>query len=172
MKKLIIFLIIAGLFSCKCIGQLPLQTIYAGQSCEASLPDYTKVVAVSDNCRVESFIQIPSPGTLLTADNPQVEVLLRAKDNSGNNSESRFTVVLLDTIPPAFHFPDSMLSYTPQQINGMYLAFETSVKEMILDWAFNFQWDAVEFTSNPDTVWYFNHAIEATKQEIQAYKNR
>lgn len=173
MKKLIGFLIVAGLVSCVCIGQVPkTQTIYAGASCQAPLPNYTTIVSVSDNCGIKSYTQTPIPGTMLTVTNPGITVTLRAEDNQGNINTRSFQVVLLDTIKPVFNFPASMLSYTPSQINGMYLAFETSIKEMIMDWATNFKWDAVEFIANPDTVWYFNHTIEATKEEYNAYLNR
>jgi hypothetical protein len=169
MKKLIGFLIVAGLVACNCIGQVvKTQTIYAGSTCTAPLPNYTTIVTVSDNCAIKSYTQTPIAGTMLTATNPAITVVLRVEDNAGNIRTKSFQVVLLDTIKPVFNFPASMLAYTPQQINGMYLVFETSIK----DWATNFDWTAEQFVANPDTVWYFNHVIEATKEEYEAYLNR
>lgn len=173
MKKLIGFLIVAGLVACNCIGQVvKTQTIYATSTCQAPLPNYTTIVTVSDNCNIKSFTQVPVAGTMLTAANPAVTVTLRVEDNAGNIRTKAFQVVLLDTIKPVFNFPAQMLAYTPSQINGMYLAFETSVKEMIMDWAFNFDWNANELIIPGDTIWYWNHVVIATKEEIKAYKNR
>ena len=173
MKKVFIFLVLAVALGCNCISQVPTQTIYAGASCQALLPDYTQIVTVSDNCAISSYTQVPVPGTVLSVSNPQVNVVLRAVDVSGNTSQRNFNVVLLDTIAPVFNFPAEMLSYTPEQINGMYLAFETSQKEMIMDWAFNFRWDLVPYIPQPtDTVWVFQNTIQPTEEEIQAYKDR
>jgi hypothetical protein len=173
MKKFILFLAVAGLISCNCISQVPTQTIYAGQSCTAPLPDYTQIVSVDDNCAVKSFTQTPSPGTMLTTTNPQVTVLLRAEDNQGNVSTRNFNVVLLDTIPPVFNFPAEMLSYTPETFNYVYLdIIEPMVKEMIMDWACNFRWDLIPIPNGQDTVKVWQHVVQPTEAEFQAYKNR
>jgi len=173
MKKLIGFLIVAVALACNCISQVPTQTIYAGATCVAPLPNYTLIVTVSDNCAIASYTQTPVPGTLLNATNPQVTVVLKATDVSGNVSQRQFNVVLLDTIAPVFNFPASMMSYTNQQFNDVYLSIvEPTIKEMILDWAFNFQWDAIPIPNAQDTVWCFNHTIAATEEEIEAYLNR
>lgn len=172
MKKLIIFLVVAVALACNCISQVPTQTIYAGPTCTALLPDYTAIVPVSDNCEVATYTQTPVPGTILNVGNPQVNVVLRVIDVSGNQSQRNFNVVLLDTIAPVFNFPAEMLSYTPEQVNGMYLAFETYQKEMIMDWAFNFEWQALPIPTPTDTVWCFLHTIEATEEEVEAYLNR
>jgi hypothetical protein len=173
MKRLIGFLIVAGLVACNCIGQVvKTQTIYAGSSCTAPLPNYTTIVTVSDNCAIKSYTQTPVAGTMLTATNPAITVTLRAEDNAGNVRTKSFQVVLLDTIKPVFNFPAQMLAYTPSQINGMYLAFETSLKETILNYAKNTDWNAEIFVGNHDTLWQIVHPIQVTKEEYQTYLNR
>jgi hypothetical protein len=174
MKKLIGFLIVAGLVACNCIGQVvKTQTIYATSTCQAPLPNYTTIVTVSDNCNIKSFTQTPVAGTMLNAANPAVTVTLRAEDNGGNVRTKSFQVVLLDTIKPVLNFPAQMLAYTQEQFNYVYIDIvEPYIKEMILDWAFNFDWNANELIIPGDTIWYWNHVVTATKEEIQAYKNR
>jgi hypothetical protein len=168
MKKIIILLSLVILISCNCISQLPNQFIYTGQSCTAFLPDYTKVVTVSDNCEIISFIQTPVPGTILNKNNLQVNVILKAIDNSGNESQSNFNVILLDTLSPVFHYPDSMLTYNINTISNIYLTFECWLKENMLSFVYHSHWDSLGI--EPLKVYY--PPIELTDEEIQSYINR
>lgn len=79
-------------------------TLYANDSCTAELPDYTNIVTVEDNCKIDSIIQQPKPGYLLDSNNKVVEVYIRAYDISSNVTEIHFPVILLDTIPPVIKY--------------------------------------------------------------------
>jgi hypothetical protein len=168
MKKIIILLSLVILISCNCISQLPNQFIYTGQSCTVLLPDYTKVVTVSDNCELISFIQTPLPGTILNRYNLQVNVILTAIDNSGNESESKFNVILLDTLSPVFHYPDSMLVYSISTMSSIYLTFEKWIRENMLDFVYYSNWDSIGI--EPLKIYY--PPVELSDEEIQSYINR
>jgi len=133
MKKVIGFLIVAVLVGCKCIGQLPIQTLYVGESCEAVLPDYRNVVTVRDNCVITSLIQAPIPSTILDAGNPFVNVVIVATDISNNKSSINFDVVIVDTTPPIMEVDTSLLSYTWEDRFGLLTAFQSSVRPYISD---------------------------------------
>jgi len=172
MKKLIGFLIVAAVLGCNCLSQIPTQTIYAGASCEALLPNYTQIVSVSDNCQVATFTQTPPAGTLLSTSNPQVNVLLRVTDVSGNISERNFNVVLLDTIKPIFNFPAEMMGYNPEQVKNMFLVVETALQEQMLDMMYMIPWDTVILGLPYDTVKTFNYNVRVTDEMWEAYINR
>jgi hypothetical protein len=107
----IIIILLAIMNSC-CIAQIPTQYYLATDSCEFYLPDYTKVIEVRDNCCVDtaSFYQVPNSGVLLTPGD-EVQVTIYAKDCYGNKASMSFDVVIVDKIPPTFHY-DSTL-FTP-----------------------------------------------------------
>lgn len=168
MKKIIILLSLIFLISCNCISQLPNQFIYTNQTCTALLPDYTKVVTVWDNCEITSFTQTPEPGTILNRYNLLINVTLKAIDNSGNESQSKFNVILLDTLSPVFYYPDSMLVYNINTMSNIYLTFECWIKENMLDFVYYAKWDSIGL--EPLKTYY--PPIELTDQEIQSYTLR
>ena len=98
--------------SCDCLTQIPTQVIYADHSCQAILPDYTAKIMVRDNCGIAHLFQEPFPGTILDADNKQIQVVITAVDSSNNASFMQFDVIILDTIPPAMDLPEEMMSYS------------------------------------------------------------
>jgi len=100
MKKLIIFLVIAGCCACSCWPQISTQYIQADQNCEGILPNYLQWVTVKDNCQGVIPTQDPLPGTILDAANPWLTVTLEAKDISGNLDQRKFDVILIDNVPP------------------------------------------------------------------------
>ncbi|HYX09365.1 MAG TPA: HYR domain-containing protein [Bacteroidales bacterium] len=69
------------------------------ENCEASLPDYTGNISVTDNCDVNPIItQDPQSGTIISGTtNP---VTIKATDHSGNYTTITFNVALSDTISP------------------------------------------------------------------------
>lgn len=104
MKKLLIFLIVAGLMSCKCPGQLPTQYVYVGDSCEALLPDYRDRITIRDNCTITDTIQTPVPGTIMDSGNPYENVVIEVIDISSNSNSINFDVLIVDTTPPEIIF--------------------------------------------------------------------
>lgn len=107
MKKLI-FLFIAVLFagcspklSCL-LAQFPPKIVYAGAGCTATLPNYIPQATVVGGCTGFLVTQTPVPGTMLTATNKVVNVILKATGANGKISQISFTVTLADTITPKF----------------------------------------------------------------------
>ena len=137
MKKLIGFLIVAGLVACDCLSQLPIQTIYVGESCEAPLPDYRDAVIARDNCVITSLVQAPLPGTILDASNPYVNVTIVATDISNNSSSVNIDVVIVDTTPPIMEVDTSLLAYSWEDRFGLLTAFQSSVRAYIPDSIWN-----------------------------------
>jgi hypothetical protein len=133
MKRIIGFLIVAGLVACDCLSQLPIQTIYVGESCEAPLPDYRDAVIARDNCVITSLVQSPLPGTVLDAGNPYVNVTIVATDLSNNKSSVNIDVVIVDTTPPIMEIDTSLLTYTWDDRFGLLDAFQASVNSFISD---------------------------------------
>jgi len=105
MKKVILFLVTGNLLGSCCysqfVNQLPDQVYFANDSCEYYLPDYTKVVTPTDNCEVSYFYQYPMSGSVLNV-GTVTEVSIVAGDPTGNERTIKFSVVVVDTIPPSF----------------------------------------------------------------------
>jgi len=100
MKKLIVFLIIAGCYACTCWPQISTQYIQADENCEGVLPNYLEFVTVKDNCQEITPTQDPLSGTILDAANPWVTVTLEAKDAFNNTDQKKFDVILIDNAAP------------------------------------------------------------------------
>lgn len=69
-------------------------------SCQLSLPDYTGLVSVIENCSLLSLVQDPVPGTLLSGHGTTQQVTITATDASANTGQCSFTVTLDDTADP------------------------------------------------------------------------
>lgn len=173
MKRLLGFLLLVTLIGCTCLAQVPTQTVYADETCEAALPDYTLLVSVSDNCDVLSYTQTPVAGTLLTITNPLVNVLLEVTDVGGNVSQTTFDVVLLDTIPPVFNFPAEMLALDFKQAGSIYRVFEAFVQEQMLAWIdYEPRWDTVTFNREADPIMLFRNTIVVDQDMYATYLER
>ena len=108
MKKLLFLLSIILLSSCTClIGQVPPVTLQITEECGAALPDYRSHLIFTDNCRVDSIDQTPSPGTWITE--KFTTLRFRAFDNFGNYTDVLGSLELIDTVPPTFVGVDSTL---------------------------------------------------------------
>jgi gliding motility-associated-like protein len=69
--------------------------------CEFSIPDYSELINLSDDCDpLPSFIQFPTPGTVLSGSGTFQEIVLTANDANGNESTCSFNLLLLDNTPP------------------------------------------------------------------------
>jgi len=109
MKK-IVYLIGVLILSHTCVlSQVPEQVIYANESCQGILPDYTQQITVNDNCSGPVILeQSPPQGTLLTSANPSIEVMVTGVDQFGNIAILTIPVSLVDTIPPVIYPVDPM----------------------------------------------------------------
>lgn len=187
MKKIILLMFIVLFAGCNCtliIGQIPPQIVYADQDCQGLIPDFSKVAIVKDNCAGGiTFIQNPSPGTLLTATNPTVNVTLKAKDISGNESNTLvISVVLTDTIAPILEWPAGPITMTEQQVIDLYKNWEAAVKvHGIAKYIYDQSWkQGFTFASPVDSLIimnsmrYFTNTIYLNDDEYAqyvAYKN-
>jgi hypothetical protein len=125
------------------LSQIPPQTVYAGAGCTAPLPDYRNKVVASDNCIGTIVItQTPIPGTMLTATNPAVTVVLTAKDAFGNTSKPlNVSVTLIDTIAPILTWPVGQINMTDQDLINVYKNWEAGVKiHGIAKWMYDRKW--------------------------------
>lgn len=160
MKKLLILsLTLILLSSCTCLlSQIPPQHIYAGDGCEATLPNYLPLVKASDNCQVASVTQTPQAGYLLNATRQVVTVTIRATDVFNNYSESSFTVTLLDTVKPTITFDSTLYAYQYKQIGDLYDQADRLVAYQMMNTDVTFPVDSFpglrEFWgNNPDEFW-------------------
>lgn len=86
----------------------------ADASCQATLSDYTALVAATDDCTPVgsiTFSQSPSAGTVIST---ATLVTVTATDASGNSADCQFTVGINDTIDPVIACPNDQL----MSING------------------------------------------------------
>lgn len=178
MKKLL-FLLLLPLIGCKCLmSQIPPQVVYAGQGCEAPLPDYRLMLSISDNCQVVDTIQIPQPGYMLSASNVITDVTIRAVDISGNISEVNFTVTMLDTIPPVIGW-EGITSMNDEQMLQLYKTWEQTVKAHgIAKWIYDQSWTQgmafADTTRIMESLKTFTHSITLSDEEYaewEAYIN-
>jgi len=160
MKKSM-FLLLVLFTGCKCVlSQIPPQTIYAGAGCEASLPNYVPRVTVLDNCAINSIIQAPLPGFLLTATNPIATVFIRAADISNNIAEISFTVTLLDTIPPIINWDTLSSDATWNIIDRFYNMADLMVLDKMEEFDATFPYEFYNIPENDrDSTYYKNTMI-------------
>ena len=80
------------------------QTLNPGAgTCSASIPDYTSLVTVSDNCTAKGSIalsQSPAVGASISGHNTEQTITITATDEALNVNSCNFTVTLLDNISP------------------------------------------------------------------------
>lgn len=124
MKRLFLFFVMAMLYGCMMIAQIPRQYVYVDQNCEAALPDYSDLVVVYDNCGTYTLEQDPAPGTMISG---EVIVTFTATDAVGNTANATFPVSILDTIPPTIldtamtvQINPEWKGYTDQEVSDMY----------------------------------------------------
>ena len=151
MKKVFIFLVVAGMMACKCIGQMPIQVLPVDSLCSAALPDYREHITVRDNCVVTSIIQSPLPGTIMDASNPYVQVTIVATDISNNKSAIQFDVVIADDVPPIIEIDSSFFfaDYTAEERAALLTAYHNSIGK-----------DMYEAAAGPDSVWSYSYLYD------------
>jgi len=101
------------------ISSHPDQFVDANFLCEASLPDYTTLVVVTDNCDASpSIVQSPIPGTSVSGSTNNITITVT--DDAGNYSETNFNVSVVDVSDPELvcignqqiDIPQGQTSYT------------------------------------------------------------
>lgn len=114
MKKSILLLLLITILNGCCFSQIGTQFYFATDSCDFYLPDYFQDIVVSDNCCLDYFIQTPPSGQKLIP-GEDMTVTIEAGDCYGNTRSMSFDVVIIDTIPPSFHYDSTLFLPT-----GMY----------------------------------------------------
>ena len=104
---------------------VPNQVVYSNSSCEATISDYTSLIAVNDNCSNFgdlTFTQSPISGTLITA---TTLITITVTDEAGNNNNCQFSALFTDSIAPSPICPsdftlaiNSSCQYTLPDITG------------------------------------------------------
>ena len=170
MKKFLFILVLVILTSCKCLlSQIPPQYIYPVTGCEAPLPDYLPMVTVSDNCALESIIQTPTPGFMLTGTAPVTTVIIKATDKAGNISQIAFNVVLKDTIAPVI-IPNGLLLVDAEfeRIDNLYNRADLAVVEKMKELDQTFPYEGLGIPRPPtngdgiDSVYFKNVMLSWT----------
>lgn len=103
----------------------PNQNIYTDVNCEATIGDYTSLIATNDNCSAFgdlTFSQNPIPGTSVTV---TTLVTMSVEDENGNIGTCQFSTLFTDTVQPAPICPadftiaiNSSCQYTLPDITG------------------------------------------------------
>lgn len=95
------------------------QTLVVSSSCEATLPDYTSLTLVSDNCAGPyAEVQTPMPGVTLTP-GAQV-VMIEVSDAAGNLRACSFTVNVVDDTAPVVTCPGNQTIYADANCGGLH----------------------------------------------------
>ncbi|HRF40301.1 MAG TPA: HYR domain-containing protein, partial [Saprospiraceae bacterium] len=82
----------------------PTQTLVLGSACSAALPNYTSLATANDNCGVQSVMQSPAAGTLVSGAG-NMSVTLTVTDINGNTNTCTFTVTKVDNTAPTIACP-------------------------------------------------------------------
>lgn len=121
MKKIILLSIIVLLSSCGCLlSQIPPQYIYCGEDCQGVLPDYRNKITATDNCGIVTLVQEPEAGYIIGVAGLPITVRIKAIDNSKNYKQIKFTVTLLDTIPPVIDSTGLLVDNEIERIEYLY----------------------------------------------------
>ena len=164
MKKLLFLLSIILLSSCTCImSQVPPLTLQITHDCGVAMPDYRPLLRWTDNCRVDTVEQTPTPGTWLTEKFNTVH--FRAYDNFRNHTDALTSLELIDTIPPVLVGVDSTLIASEyDRANNLYDQAERIIASM--DW----------WQSWPDSIPiyedYANYYLVCYSSPLYAFRDR
>ncbi len=125
----------------------------AAGNCDASLPDYTGLVTVTDNCTSTgsiSLMQTPTSGTILTGHNTSQVVRITATDEATNTSYCEFTVTVIDNEVP-------VISGTPEDISQ---SVTTGTCGSVVSWTEPTATD--NCTSEENIIWSKSHTPGGT----------
>ncbi|MFL0354731.1 HYR domain-containing protein [Xanthomarina sp. GH4-25] len=65
--------------------------------CDFTIPDYTSLVTISDNCSVNTISQSPLAGTVISNHGTTQEIIITAVDDSGNSNNTTFSITIFGT---------------------------------------------------------------------------
>jgi hypothetical protein len=99
------------------------QMLVLGSACTATLPDYTGMATVSENCGVQSVAQSPAAGTTVSGAGPMA-VMLTVTDINGLTDTCSFTVNKVDDTPPNLICRTTTIFLDP---TGNYSLLDTDV---------------------------------------------
>lgn len=84
------------------------QTVNGDANCEASVPDFSALVASSDNCsNAINLIYSQSPAIGATISGPTNIITVTIEDESGNTNSCDFDLDLIDIFPPSITCPSN-----------------------------------------------------------------
>ena len=121
MKRFLLLFSLVILIGCSCLSQIPPVTGYVDVNCEATLPDFTVLVTVSDNCDAATLAQIPVAGTIVGKG--ITKVVVAAMDESGNTKSVNASFIALDTISPIITIDETAFLYLDEDVYQMYRTF-------------------------------------------------
>jgi uncharacterized delta-60 repeat protein len=75
------------------------QNLLLGANCAAVLPDYTSLATATSNIGIQSLVQSPAAGTIVSSAG-EMEVTLIATNLNGQSAQCTFTVTKTDVTPP------------------------------------------------------------------------
>jgi gliding motility-associated-like protein len=109
-------------------------TVVVDGSCEYTVPDYTGIPTVDDNCTAVGALvvtQLPAAGTVLTGDGTTQLVTITVADANGNTASCDFTLTLDDdTAPTITDCPtditvvENSCTYSLADFTGSVMAFD------------------------------------------------
>ncbi|KKN85493.1 hypothetical protein LCGC14_0278160 [marine sediment metagenome] len=121
-RKLLTFVLLATLLSCKCyLQQLPTQLVYVDSNCIAMIPDYLPAVTVLGNCDDDVVTQTPPAGTIM--DEPYGTVTIKAIDEFQNADSIVFDIIRVDNIAPVLTMDTTLINayVPPVSVDSMIL---------------------------------------------------
>jgi hypothetical protein len=161
MKKIIPLLIVLLLStSCGCLlSQIPPQYLYCGDDCQGVLPDYRSKVTATDNCGIVTMTQTPGAGFIMGFPGASIEVRIRAEDNSKNFKQVRFTVTLLDTIPPVIDSTLLMVDSEIERIDRLYDVADLAVYNKMKEFDATFPYEDFGLLADDQDSTYFKERL-------------
>ncbi|MFK7933655.1 MAG: HYR domain-containing protein [Saprospiraceae bacterium] len=97
------------------------QTLLVDNNCQASVPNFSNILTLSDNCSTNNnitIVQNPMVGTILNGHNTTENIIITITDEAGNQDQCSFQVVLKDEIAPMLNCPADQVLAT----NGTCMA--------------------------------------------------
>lgn len=97
------------------------ETINNGANCDFSIPDYTGLTAISENCPDYVLEQIPAIGSVVSVGIHEITVTIA--DVAGNQGECSFEIEVLENVAPTIACPaaisqcDSLVFYSAPSAN-------------------------------------------------------
>jgi len=174
MKKLLLILTAAIFTSCSCVlSQLPPQTIYVDANCQGQLPDYTLIVTATDNCGTVALAQTPAPYTILTVNQPVVEVTIIGTDQFGNSSQISFQAMLIDTVAPILEWPIGQVAMGAEGTSYLWENLLAKVDADIAHFMYDMSWTQgmplADTTQIMENLHWFTFSKRLSDEQLAEY---